>query len=113
MTPPYQHGHPVAWIETDPQGVRVHRASINTIEPALEPDHWLITTDRGTTAVDQTGVGSNAVPLDPDIAEDLHVYGDGYLVTSTPDRARPRGRRGQLPGSGRRSWPRLTDPTGS
>jgi hypothetical protein len=83
MTPPYQHGHPVAWIETDPQGVRVHRASINTIEPALEPDHWLITTDRGTTAVDQTGVGSNAVPLDPDIAEDLHVYGDGYLVTST------------------------------
>jgi hypothetical protein len=83
MAAPYRNEHALAWIESDPEGVRVHRASIITIEPAPEPDHWLITTDRGTTIVDHAGISSNAVPLDPEIADDLYVYGDGYLVTST------------------------------
>jgi hypothetical protein len=58
MAAPYKHGDALAWIETDPDGVRVHRASIDTVEPAHEPDHWVITTDRGRAAVDHAGIGS-------------------------------------------------------
>jgi hypothetical protein len=83
MPAPYEQGQPVAWIEIDTEGLRVHRATVDTVEPSPAADRWTITTDRGTTTVDATGIGPDAVPLEPDIAEDLYVYGDGYLVTST------------------------------
>jgi hypothetical protein len=50
---------------------------------AAAPDRWSVTTDRGTTTVDNTGAGSAVVPLDLDIQADLYLHGDGYLVTST------------------------------
>ena len=83
MPAPYEQGQTLAWIEIDPDGLRVHRATVDTIEPTPAADRWTITTDRGTTTVDATGAGPDAVPLEPDIAEDLYVYGDGYLVTPT------------------------------
>jgi hypothetical protein len=82
MSAPFELGTTVVWMEIDPNGLRVHRARVETIHPAA-PDRWSVTTDRGTTTVDNTGVGSVAVPLDPDIQADLYVHGDGYLVTST------------------------------
>jgi hypothetical protein len=66
-----------------PSGLRVHRATVRTIQRAAAPNRWSVTTDRGTTTVDNTGVGSAVVPLDPDIQADLYLHGDGYLVTST------------------------------
>jgi hypothetical protein len=83
MPAPYERGQPLAWIEIDPDGLRVHRATVDTIETSPTADRWTITTDRGSTTVDATGIGADAVPLDPDIAEDLYIYGDGYLVTPT------------------------------
>jgi hypothetical protein len=56
---------------------------VQTIQRAAAPDRWSVTTDRGTTSVDNTGIGSAVVPLDPDIQADLYLHGDGYLVTST------------------------------
>jgi hypothetical protein len=84
MSAPFEPGNTVVWMEIDPDGLRVHRATVQTIQHAeAAPDQWSVTTDRGTTTVDNTGVGSVAVPLDPDIQADLYVHGDGYLVTST------------------------------
>ena len=83
MSAPFEPGNTVAWMEIDPDGLRVHRATVQTIQRSTAPDRWSVTTDRGTTTVDNTGVGSAAVPLDPDIQADLYIHGDGYLVTST------------------------------
>ncbi len=83
MPAPYEQGQALAWIEIDPDGLRVHSATVDTIEPSPTANRWTITTDRGTTIVDANGIGADAVPLDPDIADDLYVYGDGYLVTPT------------------------------
>jgi hypothetical protein len=83
MSAPFEPGNTVVWMEIDPDGLRVHRATVQTIQRADAPDRWSVTTDRGTTTVDNTGVGSAVVPLDPDIQADLYVHGDGYLVTST------------------------------
>jgi hypothetical protein len=83
MSAPFEPGNTVVWMEIDPDGLRVHRATVQTIQRSPAPDRWSVTTDRGTTTVDNTGVGSKAVPLDPDIQADLYVHGDGYLVTST------------------------------
>jgi hypothetical protein len=73
----------LAWLDIDPEGVRVHRATVESIEPASTPSHWRVAADRGITTVDASGVGPEVVPLDPDIDADLYVYGDGFLVTST------------------------------
>jgi hypothetical protein len=83
MSAPFEPGNTVVWMEIDPDGLRVHRATVETIQRSPAPDRWSVTTDRGTTTVDNTGVGSVAVPLDPDIQADLYIHGDGYLVTST------------------------------
>jgi hypothetical protein len=83
MSAPFEPGNTLVWMEIDPDGLRVHRATVQTIQRSTEPDRWSVTTDRGTTTVDNTGVGSVAVPLDPDIQADLYIHGDGYLVTST------------------------------
>ena len=83
MSAPFEPGNTVVWMEIDPDGLRVHRATVETIQRSPAPDRWSVTTDRGTTTVDNTGIGSVAVPLDPDIQADLYLHGDGYLVTST------------------------------
>jgi len=61
-------------MEIDPDGLRVHRATVETIQRSPAPDRWSVTTDRGTTTVDNTGIGSVAVPLDPNIQADLYIY---------------------------------------
>jgi len=73
----------MAWIDMDAEGVRVHRTTVETVEPAPTPDHWVVSTERGTATVDIHGIGPEAVPLDPDIDADIYLYGDGFLVTST------------------------------
>ncbi|MCW2718476.1 hypothetical protein [Pseudonocardia sp.] len=83
MPAPYEQGQPLAWIEIDTEGVRVHRARVEAIEPSATTGSWHITTERGSTTVDASGVAPSAVPLEPDIADDLYLYGDGYLVTSS------------------------------
>jgi hypothetical protein len=83
MSAPFEPGNTVVWMEIDPNGLRVHRATVETIQRAEAPNRWSVTTDRGTTTVDNTGIGSAAVPLDPDIQADLYLHGDGYLVTPT------------------------------
>jgi hypothetical protein len=83
MSAPFEPGNTVVWMEIDPDGLRVHRATVQTIQRSTAPDQWSVTTDRGTTTVDNTGIGSAALPLDPDIQADLYLHGDGYLVTPT------------------------------
>jgi hypothetical protein len=83
MPTPYEQGQSLAWIELDTEGVRVHHATVETIEPASAPGRWTVTTDRGVSIVDGAGVGAETVPLEQDIADDLYLYGDGFLVTST------------------------------
>lgn len=83
MARPYDPGHQVAWIETDTHGVRVHRTTVESIEQATEPDTWAVTTARGTETVDDAGIGNRAVPLDEFLEAELHIKGDGYLITAT------------------------------
>jgi hypothetical protein len=80
MTAPYSPGQALAWLEPDPDGLRVHRASITDIAPSTEPGEWTITTDRGHTTVDTTGTSARAVPLDSEIETELYIHGDSYLV---------------------------------
>jgi len=83
MSAPFEPGNTLVWMEIDRDGLRVHRAIVETIDRGTAPSRWSVTTDRGTATVDEAGVGPVAVPLDSDIEADLYVYGDGYLVTST------------------------------
>ncbi len=83
MDRPYEPGHQVAWIETDPRGLRIHRATITSIEQSREPGAWAVTTSRGTETVDDAGVGVRAVPLDDFLEAELHIKGDGYLIGPT------------------------------
>ena len=83
MTAPYSPGQALAWLEPDPEGLRVHRATIADVTPSTEPDHWTITTDRGHTTVDNTGTSARAVPLDSEIETELYIHGDTYLVAPT------------------------------
>lgn len=83
MTRPYEPGDPVVWIENDPHGVRVHRATVQSIQQATEPDTWAVTTERGTETINEEGIGVRALPLDDLLEAELHIKGDGYLVTAT------------------------------
>jgi hypothetical protein len=83
MTAPYSPGQTLAWLETDPDGLRVHRATVAAVEPSGEGDHWKIRTDRGLTTVDDMGAGARILPLDPEIETELYIHGDGYLVRPT------------------------------
>ena len=83
MARPYNPGHPVAWIETDTYGVRIHRTTIEAIQQATDPDTWAVTTARGTEIVDEAGIGVRAVPLDDFLEAELHIKGDGYLISGT------------------------------
>jgi hypothetical protein len=83
MTRPYEPGHPIVWIETDPHGVRVHRTTVESIQQATEPDTWSVTTARGTETVNETGIGVRALPLDDELEAELHIKGEGYDVTAT------------------------------
>jgi hypothetical protein len=81
MAAPYERGQQVAYIETDPDGLRVHRATVTNIQ-ALEWGRWAVQTDWGFSAVDAQGIGAELVPLDPEIEAEMFVLGDGYLVTA-------------------------------
>lgn len=83
MARPYEPGHPMAWIETDTHGIRIHRTTVESIRQASEPDAWTISTPRGTETVDQSGVGVRAIPLDEFLEAELHIKGDGYLISGT------------------------------
>lgn len=83
MAPPYTPGQTLAWLDADPEGVRVHRATVLSIEQADQPERWTVSTERGLAIVDRAGVGAHAVALDTDIQTELYIRGDGYLVDPT------------------------------
>lgn len=83
MTPPYAPGQHLAWIDPDPDGIRVHRATVTHIEATNEPDYWRVSTDRGNAVVDSGGHSGRIVPIDVDIAAELYLKGDGYLIHPT------------------------------
>lgn len=83
MAKPYEAGQPLIWLDNDPDGVRVHRATITAIEPSTDPERWEVTTDRGTLTVDQTGTAAHALPLDDFLATELYIKGNGYLINPT------------------------------
>jgi hypothetical protein len=81
---PYNAGQNVAWLDPHPDGIRLHRATVIHVEPApSETNHWHITTDRGDATVDQTGSSGHVIPIDTDIATELYIRGDGYLIHPT------------------------------
>jgi hypothetical protein len=81
---PYSPGQALAWLDPDPDGIRVHRATVIHIEPAAEQiDHWHVTTDRGDATVDESGSSGHVLPIDTDIAGELWERGDGYLIHPT------------------------------
>jgi hypothetical protein len=81
MAKPYATGHPMIWLENDPDGVRIHHATVTSIEPSTQPDTWKVTTNLGTATVDHDGIGAHALPLDDFLATELYIKGDGYLIT--------------------------------
>jgi|SRR5581483_2885063 len=83
MAPPYAPGNRVAWIDTDPEGIRVHRATVVQIDAASQRGRWLVTTDRGSAVVDPSGQSGHILPIDADIATELYLKGDGFLVRPT------------------------------
>jgi len=83
VSQPYTPGQTLAWLDLDPDGIRVHRATVSHIEASAEHDRWRISTDRGDAIVDHTGNSGHVIPIDTDIATQLYVRGDGYLVRPT------------------------------
>lgn len=83
MTPPYSPGQTLAWLDIHAEGVRLHQATVIHIESATADSRWLINTDRGDSTVDQTGNSGRVLPMDSEIATELYVRGDGYLIRST------------------------------
>lgn len=83
MAPPYTQGQTLAWLSADPEGIRVHRAVVQTVEPDADDAHWRIVTDRGAAIVDATGQAGHVLPLDADIERELYIRGDSYLVQAT------------------------------
>lgn len=82
MPPPYKPGQFLAWVQPDPEGVRVHRALVRDIEPA-DATHWRVTTDRGTALVDDAGHAGHVLPIDADIARELWAHDGDWLVRPT------------------------------
>jgi hypothetical protein len=83
MRRPFLPGQTVAWLEPEPFGIRVHRATVLGIEPSKERDHWHITTDRGHATVNHTGESARILSIDNEIATDLYTRGDGFFVQPT------------------------------
>ncbi|MGQ0480445.1 MAG: hypothetical protein ACT4O0_05370 [Pseudonocardia sp.] len=84
MNRPYSAGQNLAWLDPHPDGIRLHRATVIHIQPAAEQtDRWNISTDRGDATVDHTGHSGHILPIDTDIATELYIRGDGYLIHPT------------------------------
>lgn len=83
MKPPYSPNEHLAWIDPDPDGIRVYQATVIHVSAATKPQHWLVRTDRGSAVVDQNGESGHIVPIDIDIATELYLKGDGYLILPT------------------------------
>lgn len=83
MKPPYSPNERLVWIDQDPDGIRVHKATVIQVMAATEPEHWLVRTDRGEALVDRNGESGRTVPMDVDLATEFYVKGDGYLILPT------------------------------
>jgi hypothetical protein len=83
MPRPYSPGQALAWLTPDPDGIRVSRAVVESIEPADDDAHWRVHTDLGVAVVDSAGVAANVVPLDVDLAYELYNQGGSYVVGPT------------------------------
>jgi hypothetical protein len=83
MSPPYVPGQSLAWLTAETEGIRVHRAVVQAIEPAEDGVGWKVTTDWGVATVDDEGVTGRVVPIDDEIARELYVHGGDYLVRPT------------------------------
>lgn len=83
MTRPLEPGQQVAWLEVHDSGMRVYRATVESIEPSIEQDQWIVTTDYGDALVDAEGVGTYTVPVDQQIAQEFERRGDGFVIEPT------------------------------
>ncbi len=83
MNRPYSAGQNLAWLDPHPDGIRLHRATVIHIQPADQANRWNISTDRGDATVDHTGHSGHILPIGPDIATELYIRGDGYLIHPT------------------------------
>ena len=82
MAGPYAPGDSVAYLEHDPQGMRVHQATVVEVTQ-IERETWRIVTTHGDEIVDRGGEGPSLVPIDPQIAQEFVEKGDGFLIEST------------------------------
>jgi hypothetical protein len=82
MDAPFERGQSVAWLEFDPEGMRVFRAEVTGVSRETYAT-WLISTTHGQERVNDRGEGPKLVPVDADIADDFVRRGDGFLVRST------------------------------
>jgi len=82
MAGPYAAGDSVAWLEYDPAGMRVNRATVTEVAQQ-DIDSWRIETTHGQEVVNREGEGASLVPMDEQIATEIQRNGDGFLVQST------------------------------
>jgi hypothetical protein len=82
MAGPYAPGDSVAVLKNDPEGMRVHRATVTEVTQ-VERDTWRVVTTHGDEIVDRGGEGPSLVPVDPQLAQEFAEKGDGFLVEST------------------------------
>jgi len=82
MAGPYAPGDQVAFLEYDPDGMRVWRAEVTEVVQQ-DIDSWRIETTHGAEVVNREGEGPSVAPMDEQIATEIVSKGDGFLVEST------------------------------
>ena len=83
MPQPYLPGQALAWLSPDPDGLRISRALVRSVEQDHDGTHWRVDTDMGTAVVDGDGTASHVVPLDVDTAYELYKHNGSYVVGPT------------------------------
>jgi hypothetical protein len=85
LSAPYDSGDRLWWCETAGEGqVAVYSATVRDVTETDE-NTWTVGTDRGQTMVNSQGDGRAGVQvglLEEDVAQDLDMRGEGYIVES-------------------------------
>jgi hypothetical protein len=82
MAGPYAPGDTVVILQHDPDGMRVHQATVTEVTQE-DIDSWRIETTHGQEVVNREGEGPGLVPMDEQIATEIASKGDGFVVEST------------------------------
>lgn len=70
MAGPYAPGDQVAFLEYDPDGMRVWRAGVQEVVQE-DIDSWRIETTHGAEVVNREGEGASLVPMDEQVATEI------------------------------------------